>query len=83
MQTVTIEFPGGILIATGQSREEFIRDAKLILATRLFELGRLSSGKAAEFCGLDRVAFILQAGARGVPVADLDDDEMSREFDRG
>jgi hypothetical protein len=52
MSTLTIEIPDDILIPTGQSREGFIQEAKFLLAAKLFELGRLSSGRAAELCGM-------------------------------
>ena len=32
METLRIEIPEDLLLATGQSREEFVREAKLILA---------------------------------------------------
>ena len=80
MRTVTIELPENVLLATGQSREEFVREAKFLLALKLFELGRISGGRAAELCGLPRVDFLLTAGRMGVPVADLSPEEMEREF---
>lgn len=80
MQPLTIEIPPDVLLATGQSREEFIREAKMLLATKLFELGRLSSGKAAQLCDMGRVDFLLTMSRMGIPVADLDEDEMQREF---
>ena len=57
-----------------------MREAKFLLALKLFELGRLSSGKAAKMCDMNRVDFILLAGRSGVAVADLDDAEREREF---
>ena len=80
MPVLTIEIPEDVLLAAGQSREEFIRDAKFLLAAKLFEVGRLSSGKAAELCSMGRVEFILAVGRMGTPVADLDEEEMNREF---
>lgn len=80
MQPLTIEIPADVLLATGQSREEFIREAKILLAAKLFELGRLSSGKAAQLCGMGRVDFFQTMSHMGIPVADLDEDEMQREF---
>jgi predicted HTH domain antitoxin len=80
MSSLTIEIPENVLLATGQSREEFIREAKLLLAAKLFELGRLSSGKAAQLCGVGRVDFLLTVSRLGIPVADLDEDDMQREF---
>jgi predicted HTH domain antitoxin len=80
MQPLTIEIPADILLSTGQSREEFIKEAKMLLAAKLFELGRLSSGKAAQLCNLGRVEFLLLVSRMGIPVADLDEEEMQREF---
>jgi predicted HTH domain antitoxin len=81
MQTVTIDIPESILLATGQTREEFIREAKFFLAAKLFELGRLSSGKAAQICEMQRVEFILALGRMGIPVAQIDEEELAREFE--
>jgi len=80
MGTIRIDLPEKLLLATGQSEEDFVREAKLVVALRLFEQGRVSSGGAAELCGLPRVDFLFAAGRAGVPVADLDAAELDREF---
>ena len=80
MQVIRIELPASVLLATGQSEEDFVREAKLLLALKLFEQGRISSGRAAELAGMPRVEFILMAGRSGIPVTDLDEKEMDREF---
>jgi predicted HTH domain antitoxin len=80
MSVIHIELPESILLTTGQSQEEFIREAKFFVALKLFELGRISSGRAAEIAEMPRVTFLLLAGRAGTPVADLDADEMEREF---
>ncbi|MDQ2695821.1 MAG: UPF0175 family protein [Pseudomonadota bacterium] len=82
-RTITIDLPETVLLATGQSREEFVAEAKRLLALKLFETGRLSSGQAAGLCGMPRLDFLLLAGKSGIPVADLDQDEMDREFGDG
>ena len=78
--TIHIDLPESVLLATGQSREEFVREAKLVLAMRFFEQGLISSGRAAEICGLSKLDFLFAAGRTGVPVADLDAAELDREF---
>jgi len=83
MGVIHIDMPESILLSTGQSQEEFVRDAKFFVALKLFELGRISSGRAAEICGVPRIEFLLLAGRSGVPVADLDAEELSREFADG
>lgn len=80
MSVIHIDLPGSVLLATGQSEEEFVQEAKFFLALKLFERGRISSGRAAEICGMRRVEFLLMASRSGVPVADLDEGEMAREF---
>jgi predicted HTH domain antitoxin len=80
MATVRLDFPDSIVLATGQSPEELADETKLLLALKLFERGRLSSGRAAELSGLSRVDFLFHAGRLGVPVADLDEEDLEREF---
>ena len=75
-----IELPDSVLLATGQSREDFLRDARLLLVLKLYELGRLSGGRAAELSGLSRAGFLTTASRLGTPVADLDDHDLAREL---
>jgi predicted HTH domain antitoxin len=80
MGVIQINLPENVLISTGQSREEFVREAKYFVALKLFELGRLSSGRAAALCEVPRVEFLLRAGQAGIALADLEGDELDREF---
>ena len=56
-----------------------MKEAKFLLAVKLFELGRLSSSRAAELCEMNRVDFLLRAGQSGTPVTDLDE-SIGQEF---
>jgi hypothetical protein len=80
LRAVTIEIPENVLVGSGQSTEEFAKGAKLLLLAKLFELGRVSSGKAAEVCGMTRVELLLAAGKLGVSPVQLDADELKREL---
>ncbi|MBF0471374.1 MAG: UPF0175 family protein [Gammaproteobacteria bacterium] len=53
-----------------------------MLALKLFEVGRLSSGEAGQLCGMGRVEFLFAASRAGEPVVDLDDEELAAEFDK-
>jgi predicted HTH domain antitoxin len=53
--------------------------AKLLLAAKLFELGRLSSGKAAELCGMGRVEFLLALPRVGVSLSNLGPEDADDE----
>jgi len=80
MNAVMLELPLDALASPGASPESLACEAKFMLALKLFEVGRLSSGKAGELCGMGRVEFLLAAGRAGVPVVALDGDELSAEF---
>ncbi|AFL73250.1 UPF0175 family protein [Thiocystis violascens] len=60
--------------------ERFAAEARFLLALKLFELGRVSSGKAGRLCGMGRVEFLLAASRAGTPVVTLSTDEMASEF---
>ncbi|EYF02572.1 UPF0175 family protein [Chondromyces apiculatus] len=53
--TLTIEYGDELLLGLGLSPSEFASEAKLLLAAKLYELGRLTSGQAAALCGKSRV----------------------------
>ncbi|MBK6998500.1 MAG: UPF0175 family protein [Rhodoferax sp.] len=80
MNTLLIELPADALALPGVSPESLVSEAKFMLALKLFEVGRLSSGKAGSLCGMGRVEFLLAAGRAGVPVVALDVDALDAEF---
>lgn len=78
--TFSVDFGDDVLLATGQSPSEFSREAKLLLAAKLYELGRLSSGKAATLCGRERVDFLMSLQSVGVKVSNLSSDDVEQEL---
>ncbi len=79
MKQITIDCPDDLLLALGETAEQFEREAKFALGAKLFEMGRLSSGKAARLAGMDRVTFLMSLHRLGVPAIDLDEREMEDE----
>ncbi|MFM8332462.1 MAG: UPF0175 family protein [Candidatus Methylumidiphilus sp.] len=55
-------------------------ESRFLLAVKLFELHRLSIGKAAEFCGMGKVRFLFELGRLQVPAINLDDDQIADEL---
>jgi len=55
---LTIEYGEDVLLAMGLSPEQFSDEAKFLLAAKLYELGKLTSGQAARLCGKGRVEFL-------------------------
>ena len=54
---VTITYPEDLLLSLKENKDDFEKEAKYLLALKLYELGKISSGKAAEFAGLTRGGF--------------------------
>jgi predicted HTH domain antitoxin len=79
MPQIAIDYPDDILVGLGTSADEFEKEARFALAAKLYEQGRLSSGKAAGIAGMDRVAFLVSLHRANVAAIDLDEDEMQRE----
>jgi predicted HTH domain antitoxin len=82
MNVLSIELPVEGLPSPAELPDNFADEARFFVALKLFEQGRISSGKAGTLCGLGRVGFLLAASRAGVPVVDLTDDELAAEFAR-
>lgn len=79
MKTLSIEYPDDLEIALHTTSKQFNTEARLLLAYKLFETGRLTSGQAARFAGMPRVAFLLGGRLHGCPSVVWDDEELEAE----
>jgi len=79
---LNIEYGDDVLASAAMPKEEFDAEAKLLLAAKLYELGKLSSGQAAGLCGKGRVDFLLSLPRVGVSITNLrpEDAEAELEF---
>jgi len=73
-------YPDDLLITSGNSPEALEAELAFLLAVKLFELRRLSLGKAAAFCRMGKLQFIYELGRLQVPVINLDDDQLADEL---
>ena len=62
------------------SRDQFEQEAKLAMAVKLFEMGKLSSGMAASLAGLDRVTFLLTLEKYNVSMINYDPKELEEDI---
>jgi predicted HTH domain antitoxin len=62
------------------SDAEFSRELLFLAAAKLYELGKLSSGKAAQLAGMERVEFLYALARVGVPAINLRDEELAYEI---
>jgi len=80
MSTLSIELPIAGLPLIADWSPDFSSEARFLLALKLFEQGRISSGKAGILCQMGRAEFLLAASRAGVPVVSLSDIELKDEF---
>lgn len=76
----TIRYPQDIPQLLDMSDEAFVSEMRFLAAAKLYELGKLSSGRAADLAGLLRIDFLLRLHEAGVPVVNLRDEEIELEI---
>ena len=59
---VVLDIPEKVLLAEKTDEASFAREMRVLAAVKLYELGRLSSGRAAELADMSRVEFLLALG---------------------
>ncbi len=78
---MTLEYPVELPLLLKTSRAEFEAEVRFLAAAKLYELGRISSGKAAQMAELPRVEFLIKLGQYGIPAVNLSSDEIQAEVD--
>lgn len=77
---LTIPYPEDILLSLKESPAEFEAEARLLLAVKLYELGRLSTGMAARLAGMSRVAFMFALDRFGLSPIGLEPGELAQDL---
>ena len=75
-----LRYPGDLALAVQVTPEELEAQIRLMAALKMFELGKLSSGKAAELAGLSRVEFLEACGRYRVSIFNYQPDELEAEL---
>jgi len=81
MTELNIPIPEGLPQSLKMSNDEFTREARMLLAAKLYELGRVSAGIAAQIAGIDRLTFLASLSKYGVPSINLKDEEVELEIE--
>ena len=82
MSTLSIDYPESLPAVLNLSSLEFERDARMALAVKLFESGRLTPGQAAALANIPRATFLLECPYWGAASVRWDEAEIEAEFNR-
>ena len=80
-KSLTIDYSENILLALGMTHDEFSKEAKTLLAVKLLEMGRLSTGAAAELADLPKPLFLVKLADYGVNTFEMSEDELRRDVE--
>ena len=80
MSELTITIPESTLLALHATPEQAGARLRLAAAIKLYELGQLSSGVAAQLAGMPRTLFLTKLADYGVATFDQSEDELRQEL---
>jgi predicted HTH domain antitoxin len=80
MKTLEIPYPEDLPEAMGESPETFEQEIIFLVAAKLYELGRVSSGRAADLAGMGRVEFLDRLGKYRISIFNYPLEELEREI---
>ena len=82
MKTLTVTFPNDFELAVSTTSKELEAQVRLMAALKMFELGKLSSGKAAELAVMSRVEFFEMCGRYRVSIFNYSPEDLESELQR-
>jgi predicted HTH domain antitoxin len=82
VEELKIKYPSGFEHAVHMTKEEIEHHIRLMAALKMFELGKISSGKAAELAGMSRAEFFEACGRYRVSPFNYADKEVEEEVNK-
>ena len=79
MSKVTIELDEDLAAVLHQTNQPVQEAGREMIVLELYRRGTISSGKAAELLGMQRIDFIKHASRLGIPFFDMTEDEWAAE----
>ena len=77
---LTIPYPDDLLLSLKLTPERFEAESRLLLAVKLYEQGRITTGTAAQIAGMSRVAFIFELAQFGLSPIGVESEEVEQDF---
>ncbi len=76
MTSVTIPIPDETLLALKLSTNEITSEIQMLVAVKLFEMKKISSGAAAAFAGISKPVFLSRLYLYGIETFNLTKEEL-------
>ena len=76
----TIPYSEDLLLSLKRSPQEFETEARLLLAVKLYEMDRVSTGVAARLATMSRVAFMFELARFGLSPMGQEPDELAEDL---
>lgn len=80
MKEASIAYPQGFPQMLEMSDTQFVQEIRLLAAAKLYEMGRLTAGKAAQLAGMSRLPFLARLVTFGVAAINIQDNEIDEEI---
>ena len=77
---ITLEIPEKVLLSEKTDEASFSKEIRILAAVKLFEMGRLSSGRASELAGMTRVEFLMNLSRYNVFPLQAELDELEKNY---
>jgi predicted HTH domain antitoxin len=79
-EELIMKYPSGFELAVHMNKEEMEEYIRLMAALKMFELGKISSGKAAQLAGMSRMEFLEACGKYRVSIFNYPPEEAEQEI---
>ena len=81
-QTISVDFPNDILLALNESENDLKKRIKITLAIQLYELQKLTIGKAAQLSGMSRLEFEKELSKNEISISNLNEEDVLSDIEK-
>ncbi|MCB9033318.1 MAG: UPF0175 family protein [Chitinophagales bacterium] len=79
---ISLDLPNDILLALNESENELKKRIKLILAIQLYDLQKLTIGKAAQLSEMSRFEFEKELSNNKISISNLNEEDVLNDIEK-